>query len=152
MFFTARNMVLGEAYPQWTFGLLIGGVLAVVMFMTALKDLKKEIINHFMLPLSIVSCFVDVISYIRLFAVGMASFAVANSFNNMAASLGFAKIWTIPIIALILLAGHGINILLCALGILVHGVRLNTLEFSVHKEMEWSGHIYKPFTNNKKNM
>ncbi|MFC1498305.1 V-type ATP synthase subunit I [Verrucomicrobiota bacterium] len=152
MFYTALNMVVGEPYPSWTFGLLIGGLLAVILFMTERKDFKKEIVNHFMLPLSVVSCFVDIISYIRLFAVGMASAAVAQSFNNMAMGLGVSKIWTIPIIAVILLIGHGLNILLCALGILVHGVRLNTLEFSVHKGLEWTGIKYKPFTklsNNK---
>ena len=34
---------------------------------------------------------------------------------------------------------------ICALAILVHGVRLNTLEFSMHKQMTWSGHPYEPF-------
>ena len=102
-----------------------------------------------MFPLTLVGCFVDVISYIRLFAVGMASLSVAQSFNDMAMRLDFSKIWTIPFIALILLAGHGLNILLCALGILVHGVRLNTLEFSTHKEQEWSGSKYNPFKKSK---
>jgi V/A-type H+-transporting ATPase subunit I len=103
-----------------------------------------------MFPLSIVNCFVDVVSYIRLFAVGLASFSVANSFNGMAAEVGISQIWTIPFFALILLFGHGLNIILCALGILVHGVRLNTLEFSLHKELEWKGTPYVPFASRRK--
>ena len=48
--------------------------------------------------------------------------------------------------ALILIFGHGLNILLCALAVLVHGVRLNVLEFASHMKMEWSGIPYTPVT------
>ena len=120
-------------------------VLLILLFMSSSEEFKQEKIEHIMFPLALVSCFVDVISYIRLFAVGMASLSVAQSFNDMAMRLDFSKVWTIPFIALILAAGHGLNILLCVLGILVHGVRLNTLEFSTHKEQEWSGRKYNPF-------
>ena len=47
--------------------------------------------------------------------------------------------------ALILFLGHGLNIILCAMGILVHGIRLNTLEFSGHAGVEWGGIHYNPF-------
>ena len=53
--------------------------------------------------------------------------------------------WAGLLAAFILVAGHTLNILLCCLAILVHGVRLNTLEFSLHKEMQWSGFPYEPF-------
>ncbi len=149
MFYGARTMVLSETLPNWT--MIVGaiGMVAVIAFMTAPKDFKKDWISHAMLPLTVIGSFVDVISYIRLFAVGMATFYVAKSFNDMAIGVGFTKIWTAPLAALILLFGHGLNILLCALGILVHGVRLNTLEFSTHKELEWAGSAYKPFSNKK---
>jgi V/A-type H+-transporting ATPase subunit I len=104
-----------------------------------------------MFPLSIVNCFVDIVSYIRLFAVGLASLSVAQSFNDMAMQLGWKHIWTIPFMAMILLAGHALNIILCALGILVHGVRLNTLEFSLHKNLEWKGIPYQPFARKQQN-
>ena len=121
------------------------GLTLVVLFMTPVRRLKAEIINHAMLGLSVVSNFVDVVSYVRLFAVGMASVMVAQSFNSMALQLGIEKIWTIPFIALILFAGHALNIVLCALGILVHAVRLNTLEFSNHIGLQWAGIKYNPF-------
>ncbi len=47
--------------------------------------------------------------------------------------------------AIVLLFGHTLNILLCAMAVLVHGVRLNVLEFSSHLNMEWSGTEYVPF-------
>ncbi len=152
MFFTALNMVLQQPLPAFFLPLLLGSILLIVLFMTAPKDFKTEWIHHAMFPLSIVNCFVDIVSYIRLFAVGMASLSVAASFNDMAMQIGLDRIWTVPLVAIILLLGHGLNILLCALGILVHGVRLNTLEFSLHKNMEWKGFAYAPFapiTQNK---
>ena len=145
MFFTALNMVLGQSLPVFFAPMLLGAVVLILLFMTSPKDLKTEWINHAMFPLSIVNCFVDIVSYIRLFAVGLASLSVAASFNSMAMQIGVDRIWTLPVFALILLLGHGLNIVLCALGILVHGVRLNTLEFSLHKNVEWKGFAYKPF-------
>lgn len=145
MYLTAQNMVLGNPYPGFFLPLFIGSLALILLFMTSRKDLKKEWIQHAMFPLSVVNCFVDIVSYIRLFAVGMAGVAVAQSFNGMAAGIGLERIWTVPLVALILLFGHGLNIILCALGILVHGVRLNTLEFSLHKNIEWKGVPYRPF-------
>ena len=45
----------------------------------------------------------------------------------------------------ILLLGHLLNISLAILSVLVHGVRLNTLEFSNHVGLQWAGFAYKPF-------
>ena len=41
--------------------------------------------------------------------------------------------------------GHGLNLVMGALSILVHAVRLNTLEFSNHKGVSWSGYAFNPF-------
>ena len=46
---------------------------------------------------------------------------------------------------LLLVFGHGLNMILNVLSVIVHGVRLNTLEFSSHLGMSWSGFSYKPF-------
>jgi V/A-type H+-transporting ATPase subunit I len=46
---------------------------------------------------------------------------------------------------LVIFAGHIGNILLAGLAVLVHGIRLNTLEFSNHMALQWLGHVYKPF-------
>jgi V/A-type H+/Na+-transporting ATPase subunit I len=145
MYFTALNMVLQHPLPALFVPLILASVALILLFMTPLKDMKKDWINHAMFPLTLVNCFVDIVSYIRLFAVGLASLSVAQSFNDMALQIGWSRLWTIPIMALILLAGHGLNIILCALGILVHGVRLNTLEFCLHKNLEWKGTPYQPF-------
>ena len=77
--------------------------------------------------------------------MGLASVKVAQNFNDMAIGLNL-PIWAkiIPML-LILLVGHGLNFAMAALSILVHAVRLNTLEFSNHKGISWSGYDYKPF-------
>jgi V/A-type H+-transporting ATPase subunit I len=82
-------------------------------------------------------------SYIRLFAVGLATLAIAQSFNAMAAPLigGWATVAGLLVLAL----GHGLNLMMGLLSVFVHGVRLNLLEFSGQLGMEWSGIAYEPF-------
>lgn len=110
--------------------------------------LTKSYIKIITLFLDIISNFVDIISYIRLYAVGAASLSVAQAFNEMAAGAGFHGMAALGA-ALILFAGHGLNIILGAMGVMVHGIRLNTLEFSGHAGVEWAGIHYKPFKRNE---
>ncbi|HOW98620.1 MAG TPA: hypothetical protein P5567_01560 [Kiritimatiellia bacterium] len=145
MFFMARNLVLGHELPGWIGWVFLVSVVLIVLFMTAPRDFKNEWFNHVMLPLNIVSNFVDVVSYIRLFAVGTAGYAVASSFNKMILGGGVHGIVAGLIAALLLFLGHTLNIILSAMGVLVHGVRLNTLEFSSHIGMAWTGVPYRPF-------
>ncbi len=144
MFFIAKTMVLGDPFPGFMIPVTIAGVGAIILFMTPVKQLKSEWFNHVMLPLSLVSNFVDVVSYLRLFAVGTAGVAVASSFNDMAARIGAAGGINLLFAALVAIFGHTLNLLLCAMGVLVHGVRLNTLEFSAHLGLQWSGVPYRP--------
>ena len=98
-----------------------------------------------MLPLNVISAMGDIISYVRLFAVGLASVKVAENFNNMALSLELPLVLRILAVCAILLVGHGLNLAMGALSILVHAVRLNTLEFSNAKGITWAGQPYNPF-------
>lgn len=93
--------------------------------------------------LNTISAFGNIMSYIRLFAVGMASLAIAQSFNDMASSMlsGMA----LPAGVLILVIGHGLNLVMGLLSVIVHGVRLNLLEFSGQLGMAWTGVEYNPF-------
>jgi V/A-type H+-transporting ATPase subunit I len=143
MYFAARTMVLGHAFPAWVLWMFVAGVALIVLFMTPRHAFKAEWFNHVMLPLSLVSNFVDVVSYLRLFAVGFASFAVASAFNEMGtAGTG----WLSGLLgAFVIFFGHALNITLAAMGVLVHGIRLNTLEFSSHMGMQWTGVPYAPF-------
>ncbi|MEW6709654.1 MAG: hypothetical protein AB1403_07510 [Candidatus Riflebacteria bacterium] len=86
------------------------------------------------------ACFSDIVSYIRLWAVGLAGGKVAMAFNDIAAMLPMFVL-KLPVYLL----GHTINIILGVIAVLAHGVRLNLLEFSNHLELEWAGRKYDPF-------
>jgi V/A-type H+-transporting ATPase subunit I len=146
MFFIARSAVLGRGAPGFLLLMLLAGVLLVAAFMKTPSELRTGWIDHAMLPLTLVGNFVDILSYIRLFAVGYASVAVLAAFNDMAASIGFDSPLTAVAASVLLLFANALNIVLAGLGVLVHAVRLNTLEFSTHKGLAWQGHIlYTPF-------
>ena len=146
MYFTASAMVLNRVFPKAGYGLFGGGIVLVILFMTPPAKFKEEWFNHAMLPLNLVSSFVDVVSYIRLFAVGTASLAVAQAFNQMAIGDGINGFLHGVLAALVLFLGHALNIILSVMGVIVHGVRLNTLEFSGHLGMQWTGIPYQPFS------
>jgi V/A-type H+-transporting ATPase subunit I len=125
---------------------LIGaGVLSIIVGLI----LTKSYIGLITLFLDVISNFVDIISYIRLYAVGAASLSVAQAFNEMALGVGFHGVAALGA-ALILFAGHGLNIILGAMGVMVHGIRLNTLEFSGHAGVEWAGIPFAPFKKREK--
>jgi len=145
MYFLARQLVLGDPFPAFAWVLLVVGVTLIAAFITPWRKLRSEWFTHAMLPLNLVSNFVDVVSYIRLFAVGAATFAVAEAFNALAGQVGLGGVLGGVVSALILFFGHTLNVLLAAMGVLVHGVRLNTLEFAGHLGMSWTGTPYRPF-------
>ncbi len=94
--------------------------------------------------LGVVNVFSDIVSYIRLWAVGLAGAAISATVNELASP--FLGNFMLLVFAIILLVfGHGLNMILNVLSVIVHGVRLNTLEFSTHLDMSWSGHKFKPF-------
>lgn len=148
MFFLACNMVLGVEMPGFVIPMFIVEVVLLLLFTVPPSRLKQDFISIPMLVLDIVNSFTDVISYIRLFAVGMSGAAIAEAFNGMLAPL-FGSAVGIAGAALILLFVHGLNIALAVMGVAVHAVRLNTLEFSNGLGMEWSGFAFKPFAKQK---
>ncbi len=108
------------------------------------QGIKESLGSFFTNFLDTISCFSNVMSYIRLFAVGLASLAIAQSFNGMAE--GVMSGFTIPLGILILILGHAVNLVMGFLSIIVHGVRLNIMEFSGQVGVEWSGYKYEPFS------
>ena len=153
MFFIARSAVLGRGGPAFLLLMLLAGIVLVAAFMKTPAELKGGWIDHAMLPLTMVGNFVDILSYIRLFAVGYASVAVLAAFNGMAADIGFDSVPTAVAASLLLLFANALNIALAGLGVLVHAVRLNTLEFSTHKGLAWQGHLlYTPFAGRRESV
>lgn len=154
MYLLSLYLVIGENYAiRPIFALIITAYLIVVLFSgmspdrTFAQGLKAGLADAFTNFLNTISCFGNVMSYIRLFAVGMAGLAISQSFNSMAS--GFEG----PLVivgAVIVIIGHALNIVMCFLSVIVHGVRLNVLEFSGQVGLEWTGILYDPFRRNKK--
>jgi len=145
LFFLIRYLLFESPLPSWYVPMTVSGFAAVILFMTPVGKLKSEWINHVMLPLTVMSNFGDVLSYLRLFALGVASVELARAFNGMVASFGFKSVMPIVLAVAVLTIGHGLNIVLSLISVLIHGIRLNALEFSMHLGIEWSGFEYVPF-------
>ncbi len=144
MFFLARHLVLLEDFPEAMLFVFGGGLALIVFFMLPLSSIGRNWPEYVRLPLDLISSFVDLVSYIRLYAVGMATYAIASAFNSMAGEIG-PGIFAGLAAACVIFLGHGLNILLAGMGVLVHGVRLNTLEFAGHTGIQWTGTRFNPF-------
>ena len=109
------------------------------------KSILESCKNIVSVLLGVVNVFSDIVSYIRLWAVALAGGAISATVNEMAGPmLGHLAMFICAI--LILTVGHGLNMILNVLSVIVHGVRLNTLEFSTHLGMSWTGFKYRPFS------
>ena len=90
--------------------------------------------------------FGDVLSYLRLFALGLASASLAAAFNDMANDIRQAMPGIGLLFALlVLLLGHALNFMLSVASGFIHGLRLNVIEFFKWGVQE-EGNPYRPFT------
>lgn len=144
----------GDLEPVWktTFGpvLAIIGAASIFLFtstrpVSSTKDILFRIIDGLRALYNISTVFGDILSYMRLFALGLAGTSLAVTFNTLA----FRVLKSGPDInvlscALILILGHLLNIALSLMSGIVHGLRLNVIEF-----FKWSlteeGYPFKPF-------
>ena len=90
----------------------------------------------------------DVLSYLRLYALGLAGSMLGFAFNDMGRmALGDGgSIGGWAAFLLIVIIGHTLNLAMAALGAFVHPLRLNFLEFFKNSGYEGTGRIYKPMT------
>lgn len=89
----------------------------------------------------------DLLSYIRLFALGLTGGVLGGVFNSLATDMTASLPWSIrwlPFL-LILAFGHGINFALCMISSFVHPMRLTFVEYFKNAEYEGGGKEYNPF-------
>ena len=136
--------------PVGTVSIALIGVGFLMSFVFAnyegsvIKAILSSLTNIVSVLLGVVNVFSDIVSYIRLWAVGLAGAAISATVNELASPL--LGNFMFMILAIVLLVfGHGLNMVLNILSVIVHGIRLNTLEFSSHLDMSWSGHKFEPF-------
>jgi len=147
-FFLARTLILGDAFPPFGIWLVAAGVILVILFTNPRAHTMFRGIGEGLgaVALSFMNNITDVISYIRLFAVGLATLAIAETTNMLASDASGFGNGVVALMAgvVILIIGHGLNIILGPMSVLVHGVRLNVLEFSGHANVTWSGVTFEP--------
>lgn len=112
--------------------ILYGGIILAVAlgFIQHRLSGLSEIMN-------VIQVFADVLSYLRLYALGLASMIMAGTFNMLASDKN------IIIAFFILLAGHAVNIVLGIMGGVIHSLRLNFLEW-YHWCFEGEGKLFNP--------
>lgn len=90
----------------------------------------------------------DILSYVRLFALGLSGGILASVFNSLAVGMSPDNAILGPIfMVLIFLIGHSINMFMNVLGAMVHPMRLTFVEFFKNSGYEGGGKEYKPFKN-----
>ena len=90
----------------------------------------------------------DVLSYVRLFALGLSGGILAGVFNSLAVGMSPDNVIAGPIVmVLIFVIGHAINMFMNVLGAMVHPMRLTFVEFFKNSGYEGGGKEYKPFKN-----
>jgi len=135
----AAGLVLwlgGEEASSLGFGLLAAGLVSVFVGaatmrkITSPKDWLLRITDGLMGLTGLTKLFGDLLSYLRLFALGLASASLAGTFNQLAAEIHSANPGLGLLFAgIVLLFGHAINILIGIMSGVVHGLRLNYIEF-----------------------
>ncbi|GAA0787103.1 V-type ATP synthase subunit I [Roseibium denhamense] len=135
---------------------MIGPVISVLGLLTvgyfgsdrpvdSVKTGGLRVFDGFAALARVVNIFSDVLSYMRLFALGLAAASLAETINSLSGQLNEAVPGIGVLIALIVLViGHAINIGLGLIAGCVHGLRLNVIEF-----FNWSltdeGQAFRPF-------
>ncbi|MBO4263577.1 MAG: ATPase V [Bacteroidales bacterium] len=94
----------------------------------------------------------DVLSYLRLFALGMAGGMLGHTFNMLAGMVLHLQVPVLNILCfvLILLIGHSLNLALSCLGAFVHPLRLTFVEYFKNSGYEGTGRAYRPLQINNK--
>ncbi len=145
--------------PQYIPGqvMMVTAGLLVLLFtsqrpLNSFKNIALRFTDGLLGVTNVSKAFGDILSYMRLFALGLASASLAVMFNQLAGQVSesVAGIGTFLAIAVLVL-GHSLNFTLAIIGGVVHGLRLNLIEF-----FSWSltdeGYEYKPFQLKEKKL
>jgi len=129
---------------------MVLGLVGVVLFSSPEGPLWKRLLKGLGGLTGLSNAFGDALSYLRLFALGLASASLASTFNGMAGQVKEALPGIGILFALLIaLLGHTLNFVLSLSSGFIHGLRLNYIEF-----FRWSiseeGHPFKAFARKEK--
>ena len=112
-------------------------ILFIGIGLAILLALLQKKIKGIMEVTNVIQVFADILSYLRLYALGLAGMIMATTFNGIGQALPLA------VGVLVIIVGHAVNILLCIMGGVIHGLRLNFIEW-YHYSFEGDGKLFKP--------
>ncbi len=107
----------------------IGGSVIIALIQKRLKGISEVTV--------VIQVFADVLSYLRLYALALASSTMAITFNDLGTEIGLV------VGIVIMLFGHTVNIVLSTMSGTIHGLRLNFIEW-YHYSFEGGGKLFKP--------
>ena len=127
----------------------LGGTL-VLLFTSTNGSVGKRLLTGLQGLYRMTSAFGDILSYLRLFALGLASTSLALAFNDLARQIsadlpGFGKLLAFVVVII----GHGLNLALAIMSGFVHGLRLNFIEF-FNWGVQDEGHPFHAFSRKEK--
>lgn len=146
--------VISEDVSTWAF-ILIGGIASIGIYL--LNNIHRNVFvnigagvwDTYNMATGLMG---DVLSYIRLYALGLAGGMLGGVFNQLAFmvndAVGPAIGWLFC--GLILIFGHTLNIAMSCLSAFVHPLRLTFVEYFKNSGYEGKGEAYKPFATVKK--
>jgi V/A-type H+-transporting ATPase subunit I len=131
-----------------TASMVLGGV-AVFLFTSVEGSIGERFLGGLKGLTRLSSAFGDTLSYLRLFALGLASASLAVTFNNLADQVDEMAGLGLFLSLLILVLGHSMNFVLSLASGVIHGLRLNFIEF-FNWSMPEEGYPFKPFARKEK--
>ncbi|WP_020531309.1 V-type ATP synthase subunit I [Flexithrix dorotheae] len=135
-----------QSYSVLRKSLLLIGILMVLFF----HDLNQKVLiraaNGF-LPLFFIFTGIlgDVLSYVRLFALGVASSVLGLVVNQIGIEIFNSGWWGIILGIVFLIFGHTLNFFIAVMGAFVHPLRLSFVEFYNNAQFKGGGKAYQPF-------
>ena len=146
--------VIPAGISKWVF-IAVGGIGALGIYV--LNNLRRNILVNIGAGLwdtyNMASGLLgDILSYIRLFALGLAGGMLGATFNSLAMMVvegqeGIGAVFGWIGFGLIILVGHTLNIAMSCLSAFVHPLRLTFVEYFKNAGYEGKGEEYKPFKN-----
>ncbi len=139
---------MAAPFSTWT---AWAGVALIVLFSMPRGHILSRIGKGLWDLYGITGFFGDLLSYVRLFALGISSAILGFVINDIAIQIkGFMPVIGPILFVIFLIVGHGANLLISSLGSFVHPMRLTFVEFYKNAGFEGGGKEYTPFASRKK--
>lgn len=145
LWFSAETPQLAAGFSPLAIGMMGVGAVGVLLFSSVDPVWWKRLLGGLQGLMRITSAFGDTLSYLRLFALGLAGASLSMTFNQLGRKVDTAIPGIGMLFAILLVVfGHSLNLLLTAVSGVIHGLRLNFIEF-FNWSLSGEGYLFKAF-------